>query len=185
MRWLQLIVVLLALPLAACAANSGKVTTYPAEVRGPYTLDAGDLVQVTVYGDDSLSKTYKVDEAGMISVPLIGTVPVRGLTTQAAGGAIAARLAAGLMRSPNVTVSMDTYRPFFIQGAVRSAGQFAYVPGMTVRAAVSTAGGYSDSANRSRAVIYRRQGDAMVQAGVDLDYPIHPGDTIVIAERWL
>jgi polysaccharide export outer membrane protein len=183
MRWHQLIFVVLALPLAACSVN-GKVSTYPAEVRAPYALDAGDVVQVSVYGDESLSKIYKVDDAGTIAVPLIGTVPVRGLTTRGAAGAIAAKLAA-YMRSPSVTVEMDTYRPFFIQGAVRAAGQFTYVPGMTVRAAVSTAGGYADSANRSRAVIYRRDGENVVQSGVDLDYPIHPGDTIVIAERWL
>jgi polysaccharide export outer membrane protein len=59
------------------------------------------------------------------------------------------------------------------------------VPGMTVRAAVSTAGGYSDTANRSRAMIYRKDGEQMQKAGVDLDFPIYPGDTIVIAERWL
>jgi polysaccharide export outer membrane protein len=56
---------------------------------------------------------------------------------------------------------------------------------MTVRAAVSTAGGYSDTANRSRAMIYRKDGEQMQKAGVDLDFPIYPGDTIVIAERWL
>ena len=65
----------------------------------------------------------------------IGPVPVRGLTPHGASGAIAAKLAA-YMRSPNVTVEIDAYRPFFIQGAVRAAGQFTYVPGMTVRAAV-------------------------------------------------
>ena len=110
---------------------------------------------------------------------------VRGLTTQQAGAAIAAALAHGFMRHPNVAVQIDTYRPFFIQGAVKSAGQFAYVSDMTVRAAVSTAGGYSDTANRSKATIYRKQGDQMVKSSVDLDFPIYPGDTIVIAERWL
>jgi polysaccharide export outer membrane protein len=34
-------------------------------------------------------------------------------------------------------------------------------------------------------VIYRRQGNQMVKGVVDLDYPIFPGDTIVVGERWL
>jgi polysaccharide export outer membrane protein len=33
-------------------------------------------------------------------------------------------------------------------------------------------------------VVYRRQGDQMVKGTVDLDFPIYPGDTVVILERW-
>ena len=183
MRWLQLLFLLLLLPLGACSLN--HVTTYPAESRGPYTLDAGDVIAVSVYGDETISKSYKVDEAGMVSMPLVGPLSVRGLTTSAAAAEIAAALSNGYMRNPNVAVQIDTYRPFFIQGAVKNAGQFAYVPQMTVRAAISTAGGYTDTASRSRATIYRKDGDTMQKATVDLDFPIYPGDTIVIAERWL
>jgi polysaccharide biosynthesis/export protein len=184
MRWLQLLFVLLVLPLAACSLN-GRVTSYPVEPHGAYTLDAGDIIAVSVYGDDSFSKPYKVDETGTVGLPLVGPVPVRGLTVNETAGKIAAALANGFMRNPNVTVQIDTYRPFFIQGAVKNGGQFAYVPGMTVRAAVSTAGGYSETANRSRVMIYRHQGEQMFKASVDLDFPIYPGDTIVVAERWL
>ncbi len=183
MRWLQLCLILVLLPLAACSYN--KVNTYALEPHPAYTLDGGDVLRITVYGDDSLSRTYKVDDAGTIAFPLVGPVQVRGLTTEAAAGALAAALANGFMRHPNVTAEIDTYRPFFIQGAVKNGGQFPYVSGMTVRAAISTAGGYSDTANRSRALIYRKQGDAMAKQNVDLDFPITPGDTIVIAERWL
>lgn len=184
MRWLQLLFVLLLVPLAACSLN-GRSNSYPLEVRGPYTLDGDDVLRVTVYGEDALTKTYKVDDAGTVSFPLIGQVKVRGLTVAQAAGAIAAGLADGFMRNPNVSAEIDTYRPFFIQGAVQGGGQFPYVSGMTVRAAVSTAGGYSDTANRSRVTIYRKQGDQMVKSTVDLDFPIYPGDTIVVAERWL
>ncbi|NMA99708.1 MAG: polysaccharide export protein, partial [Phyllobacteriaceae bacterium] len=59
-----------------------------------------------------------------------------------------------------------------------------YVYGMTVRAAISTAGGYSETADRNSAVVYRRKGSEMGKAVVDLDFPIAPGDTIVISERW-
>ena len=54
-----------------------------------------------------------------------------------------------------------------------------------MRAAISTAGGYSETADRDRAVVYRRNGNEMVQGSVELDFPIAPGDTIVIQERWL
>jgi polysaccharide export outer membrane protein len=184
MRWLRLIFVLLVIPLSACALNT-RPATYLVEVKGPYALDTGDVVRVTVYGEAELTKTYRVDDGGAVSLPLVGAVKVRGLTTQMAAAAITAALADGYIRDPSVAVEIETYRPFFIQGAVKTAGQFSYVYGMTVRAAISTAGGFSDTADRTRAVVYRRQGNEMVKGVVKLDFPIYPGDTIVIAERWL
>jgi len=185
MRWLRsLLLTLVVASLAGCA-SLGTPATYLVQTKGPYLLDTGDIVRVSVYGDAEISQNYKVDDGGAIMFPLVGPVDVRGATTQMAAANIAQALANGYMRNPNVAVEIDTYRPFFIQGAVKNAGQFAYVYGMTVRAAIATAGGYSETADRSRAVIYRRQGKQMVKGTVSLDFPIYPSDTIVIGERWL
>jgi polysaccharide export outer membrane protein len=184
MRWLRLFFVLLVVPLSACALNA-RPATYLVEVKGPYALDTGDVVRVTVYGEPEITKSYRVDDGGAISLPLVGPVRVRGLTTQMAAAAITSALVDGYIRDPSVAVEIDTYRPFFIQGAVKTAGQFTYVYGMTVRAAISTAGGFSDTADRTRAIVYRRQGNEMVKGVVKLDFPIYPGDTVVIGERWL
>lgn len=182
MRWLPTLTLALMLPLAACATT--RPATYPVETKGPYQLDTGDAVRVTVYGDAELSETYRVDDSGSIAFPLVGAVPVRGRTTQSAAATIAAALANGYMRNPDVAVEVAEYRPFFIQGEINNAGQFPYVYGMTVRAAISTAGGFTDTADRNAAVVYRRQGEQMVKGSVDLDFPIFPGDTVVINERW-
>jgi polysaccharide export outer membrane protein len=183
MRWLRLLFILLLVPLAGCALN-GRPATYLVEVKGPYALDTGDVVRVSVYGEAELTKTYKVDDGGAIALPLVGAVRVRGLTTQKTAAAITTALTNGFIRDPSVAVEMDTYRPFFIQGAVKTAGQFPYVYGMTVRAAISTAGGFSPTADRTQAVLYRPRGGEMSKGAVDLDFPIYPGDTIVIGERW-
>jgi polysaccharide export outer membrane protein len=185
MRWLRLFFVLLLLPLAAGCALNARPSTYLVEVKGPYALDTGDVVRVTVYGEPELTKSYKVDDGGAISLALIGAIKVRGITTQMAAAEITAALANGYLRDPSVAVEIETYRPFFIQGAVKTGGQFAYVYGMTVRAAISTAGGFAETADRTRAIVYRRQGNEMVKGAVQLDFPIYPGDTIVISERWL
>ncbi|WP_052153138.1 polysaccharide biosynthesis/export family protein [Devosia sp. LC5] len=181
MRWLPILIVAL-MPLAGCATT--RPATYLVETKGPYQLDTGDSVRVTVYGDAELSSTYRVDDAGSIAFPLVGPVQVRGTTTTGAAARLAAALSNGFMRNPNVAVEVAEYRPFFIQGEIANAGQFPYVYGMTVRAAISTAGGFSDTANRDTAVVYRRQGNEMAKGVVGLDFPIFPGDTIVIEERW-
>ncbi|HEV7345610.1 MAG TPA: polysaccharide biosynthesis/export family protein [Devosia sp.] len=182
MRWLHVFTIALMLPLAACATT--RPATYLVETKGPYQLDTGDAVRVTVYGDEELTDTYRIDDSGAIAFPLVGPVPVRGATTNAAAGRLAAALANGYMRNPDVAVEVAEYRPFFIQGEVKNAGQFPYVYGMTVRAAISTSGGFSDTADRGRAVVYRRQGEQMVKGTVNLDFPIFPGDTVVVLERW-
>lgn len=182
MRWLPLIAVIMSLTLAGCATT--RPTSYLVDTKGPYQLDTGDIVRVSVYGDAELSNTYKVDDKGAIAFPLVGPVPVRGSTTEIAAQRLARALANGYMRNPDVAVEIEQYRPFFIQGEIESAGQFPYVYGMTVRAAISTAGGYTETADRNRAIVYRRQGNEMVKGAVELDFPIAPGDTIVVQERW-
>jgi polysaccharide export outer membrane protein len=178
-----LLLLTMVLTLAGCALGT-RPSTYFVDTKGPYQLDTGDIVRVSVYGDAELTKTYKVDDGGAIAFPLVGAVNVRGLTTQLAAQRLAAALANGYMRNPDVAVEIDTYRPFFIQGAVATDGQYAYVYGMTVRAAISTAGGYSETADRTSAIVYRRQGNEMIKGTVDLDFPIFPGDTVVVLERW-
>ncbi len=182
MRWLSILAVALTLVLSGCATN--KTGTYLVETKGPYQLDTGDVVRVTVYGDAELSKSYRVDDSGAIAFPLVGAVPVRGATTGDAGKRLVRALANSYMRRPDVAVEIEQYRPFYIQGEVRNAGQFAYVYGMSVRAAISTAGGFTETADRGRAVVYRQQENQMVKGVVDLDFPIYPGDTVVISERW-
>lgn len=184
MRWLRLFLALFPLLLAGCV-HSGRPATYLVEQTGPYQLDSGDVLRVTVYGDEGLTNTYRVDDSGAIAMPLIGRIAARGLTTELLAARVTTGLANGFMRAPNVAVEVAEYRPFFIQGAVRNSGQLTYVYGMTVRAAISAAGGHTETANRDSAVIYRRQGEEMVKGSVGLDFPILPGDTIVIPERWL
>lgn len=185
MQWMRTSVLMLVLlSLAACAGPRAS-GTYTVATKGAYLLDTGDVLRVTVYGDTELSNVYSVGDNGSISFPLVGAVEARGVTTQVAASRIAAALANGFMRSPDVAVEVAQYRPFYIQGEVANSGQFPYVYGMTVRAAISTAGGFTDTADRGKAIIYRPQNNKMVKGEVDLDFPIYPGDTIVVQDRWL
>jgi polysaccharide export outer membrane protein len=183
MRWSLLAVALLVPALGGCAMN--RVATYPVSSPTAYTLDTGDVVRITVYGDTTLSTSYTVTDKGTLSVPLIGEVTARGLTITAVERQITERLADGYMIAPKVSVEVSTYRPFFIDGAVSKGGQYPYVWGMTARAAVATAEGFEDFADRTHVTIYRRMGKAMAKFSAPLDVPVMPGDTVVVGERWL
>ena len=57
---------------------------------------------------------------------------------------------------------------------------FFFVIGLEVRKEFAI----GELTDRSRAVVYRRQGEEMAKGAVDLDFPIYPGDTVVVSERW-
>jgi len=183
MRWSVLLIPLIFAVLSGCAMN--KVAAYSVEAPGAYALDTGDELRITVYGDETLTNTYIVTDKGTIAFPLAGQVMVRGQTIGTAERMITELLANGYMISPKVSVEVAVYRPFFIEGAVTTAGQYPYVYGMTARAAVAVAGGFEDFADRARVTVYRKQGKAMTKQTIGLDQPVLPGDTIVVRERWL
>jgi len=174
----------LVLALTACAARVPPDRIDPA-FEAPYTLDSGDRLRVVVFGQDSLSNAYAVDSAGKIAMPLIGAVEARGRTTSDLSNAIVAKLKQGYIREPHVAVEVEAYRPFFILGEVTNAGQYAYVNGLTVESAVAVAGGFSPRALKTGASVARIVDGRTVHAFVPLSYPLRPGDTITVEERWL
>ena len=169
--------------LAPAAVAAPVVAVAPPEP--PYTLDTGDKLRIVVFGQDGISNSYFVDAAGQVTIPLIGPVRARGLTTQQLAGAIAAKLRAGYIREPHVAIEVEVYRPFFILGEVTLPGQYPYVPNMTVETAVAIAGGYTPRAYRWDVKIDRPEGGVVrSRNAVPLLTRVRPGDTIIIKERW-
>ena len=168
---------------AVMQANAIPVVAPPAP---PYGLDTGDKLRIVVFGQEGLSNSYFVDAAGQVTIPLIGAVTARGLTTQQLARAVAAKLRAGFIREPHVAIEVETYRPFFILGEVLQPGQYPYVPNMTVETAVAIAGGFTPRAYRYDVKIDRQTAGATVRgrSSVPLLTQVQPGDTIVIKERW-
>jgi polysaccharide export outer membrane protein len=151
---------------------------------GPYTLDSGDKLRVVVFGQDTLSNNYTVDAQGAVTLPLIGAVEARGLTTSQLGGAIAGRLKQSFIRDPSVAVEIETYRPFFVLGEVTFPGQYPYVPNMTVENAIAIAGGFTPRASRDKATVTRKVQGVATRTALPLRYPLRPGDTVEVSERW-
>ena len=167
-------------PLVIAAAPSA----YAPETPAAYTLDAGDRLRISVFGQDGLTNTYPVDASGNVTLPLIGMLPARNLSPQQLARAIAEHLKRGFIRDPQVTVQIEQYRPFFILGEVTTPGQYAFVPNMTAETAVAIAGGFGPRAAKSDITVTRLLNGQTVKADVPLNYPLRPGDTLRIHERW-
>jgi len=149
-----------------------------------YTLDSGDKLRIVVFGQEGLTNSYVVDAGGNINMPLVGTLPARGVTTQQLAGLITQRLKQGYVREPHVSVEVETYRPFFILGEVNNPGQYPYVANMTAETAVAIAGGFSPRANKSKVELTRNGPGQQIHGQVPLNYQLRPGDTVVVKERW-
>lgn len=156
----------------------------PANPYAIYRLDSGDRVRVIVFGQDNLSRSYSVDASGSISMLLIGQVRARGLTTLQLSTDIAAELRRKYIKDPKVSVEVDTYRPFFILGEVKRPGGYPYVNAMTVEAAVALAEGYTERAKKRMVRLTRRFNGVNSTVMVPTDYPVQPGDTIYVLERF-
>lgn len=161
-------------------------TAQPAayEERIGYRVGAGDQLQIRVAGQEELTGEYRVNSAGEISMPLLKTVEVAGLTAPEIERRIEARLKQGFLRNPNVSIEVGEQRPFFILGEVQSPGQYPYVGGMTVQNAVAVGGGYTPRANQGKVLITRRTAEGTHTGRVPITTPIYPGDIVYVRERW-
>ena len=177
-----------AAPVASPAPlYNSAVTPVPASAitpQSPYTLDSGDRLRIVVFGQDGLTNSYLVDASGHIAMPLIGSVMAKGATTDQLSARIAEKLRDGFIREPHVAVEVEAYRPFFILGEVTAPGQYPYVANMTAETAVAIAGGFAPRAVRQSVVLIRNFNGQQMRMTVPLSYPLRPGDTINVQERW-
>jgi polysaccharide export outer membrane protein len=156
----------------------------PTAGQPAYTLDSGDKLRVVVFGQDGITNSYIVGADGNVNLPLVGSVPARGFTTAQLSQMIAERLKQGYVREPHVSVEVETYRPFFILGEVTTPGQYPYVANMTAETAVAIAGGFSPRADKRKVQLTRNAPAQSFKGDVPLNYPVRPGDTVVVKERW-
>lgn len=113
----------------------------------PYRIGPNDVVRIQVYGEDDLTVERKVGGDGKIDYPLLGLIHVTGQTTEAVQADLTARLGAGYLKQPRVTVSITRHRNFYVSGEVKGAGGYPYEQGLTVQKAISMAGGFTERAD--------------------------------------
>lgn len=149
-----------------------------------YLLEAGNMVRVTVFNQDNLSGDVTVDPTGNITLPLVGNVRASGVTANELARRIQQTLInSNLLQSPNVSVEVQTFRPFYVLGEVRQPGEFPYTVGMTVLSAIARAGGYDYRALENDVILVRSNKGKQEEFRADELTPILPGDIIRVRER--
>src|SRR6478672_2654319 len=134
-----------------------------------YKLSTGDMITVRVLGEDDLKRErVKLSDAGTLSFPVLGEIKVKGTTVGALEQYITKELKGRYLLNPQVTVSIEEYRNFFVNGMVEKPGGYPYSPGLTVRKAISLAGGFRERASREKLNIIHDDDPNQTPKKVDL-----------------
>ena len=190
--------------VTACQSTRGGTIPYATQELAPpdrptaaaigddYRITTGDKLQVTVFRVEDLSRDYRVDLAGNLSMPLIGNVQAMGRTTGEVRDEIARRLGERYLRDPDVTVSVteSTNNRVTVEGGVRNPGLFPLTGQTSLLQAVAMASGIDpQNGNPRRIAIFRHVGGQRMAAAFDLesirggatmDPEIYPGDIVVV-----
>jgi polysaccharide export outer membrane protein len=115
---------------------------------GEYTIGAGDVLLINVWGHEDLSREVVVSEKGTFSFPLVGGVEAAGLTIKEVEAKLVHLLSAGYLINPYVTIRIKGYesRKVYVLGQVRSPGTYSLEKETSLIEIISRAGGVSDDA---------------------------------------
>jgi polysaccharide biosynthesis/export protein len=181
--WMIFAALAVILPLAACGSKGSDLPLL--ENAGgdtaDYHLGPGDRIHVQVFGSEDLSGDYLVGDDGTISSSLIGEIKAAGATRAEVERSIEQKLANNIMKNPKVSVTVLSYRPYYIYGEVVKPGAYPFASGIRVESAIATAGGFTYRAEEDYVLITRKG----KQYRALLSMPIQPDDIIRVAERHL
>lgn len=136
-----------------------------------YRINAGDEIEVYVWGEERLQRKVKVLPDGTIAFPLVGQIVVQGYLPTEVEALITAGLRAQYRGEvPQVTVSVvaPSGMQFSVMGRVKSPGTFTPGRYVNVLEALSMAGGPGEFANLDNVVIIRKTGEQLHSVRVRL-----------------
>jgi polysaccharide export outer membrane protein len=155
-------------------------------------IGGGDVLDVKVYtgyaGAD-VAQNVRVDNVGNISLPLVGTIPVAGLTAQEAEASIEQKYKDGkYFKNPHVTVFLAEYssQGVSVFGEVAKPGVYPLVSTRTLLDVLSATGGLTPAAGNTVTITRRQPPQEPIKVELTADgspkenVPISPGDSIVV-----
>ncbi len=168
------------------------VPAAPITLASDYVIGPEDMLLISVWKNESLSRTLPVRPDGKISMPLLHDIQASGLTPMQLRDKIAAALAE-FMPNPEVSVSVLEVRSYRVSvlGEVQKPGVLQLRAPTTVLEAIALAGGFRDFASPSKIVIFRKDDGGQTQrlrfnynravgtAGEE-NVPLRSGDVVVV-----
>ena len=169
--------------------------------RSDYVLQPQDSLRVFIFQHDDLNRqmdSVQVSPEYSISLPLVGTISVRGLTTRQAEGIIRQAFDRDYLVNPQVSVVVVKYaeRSVNVLGQVGKPDRvpFPQEKGLTIIEAITLAGGPTRLADLKRVKLTRKQSDSetvveeidvssMMNKGGKDAVQLKTGDVIFVPER--
>jgi polysaccharide biosynthesis/export protein len=156
-------------------------------------IGAGDLLEVSLYGMPDFKTDVRVSSGGEISLPMLGTVAVGGLSIEQAQVMIERKLSQkGLFNDPHVTVFEKEYatQGISVLGEVQKPGIYPLLGSRKLYDAISAAGGTTPKAGRYVLITRRTDPQHPVQVplltgtreSMENNVPVEPGDTIMVSK---
>lgn len=183
---------------ASLGSGDASLRVVPELPAPPTALDGiaqpvavSDMLEVTIFQVPDLSRTVQVDDAGNISLPLVGAVRAAGKSVQALQRDIETAYGRNYLQSPSVSVLVkeSAARRVTVDGEVRRAGVFPLPTSSSLLDAVALAGGFSQVADPTKVYVFRQIGDTKYVANYNVDDirrgarnnpPVHGGDVVVV-----
>ena len=177
---------------AAADGTPAEVAKDPAQ-RDLAKAAPGDLVQIKVFDEDSISGEFSVDATGEILYPLIGQISVEGFDSRGIAGRLEELLEADYLRDADVSVSITktavSNSSVVVFGAVRTPGQVSYPQGdmLQLFQAISECGGFDEKARTEIVEVQRAGATGMTTHRVDVQgkqpFALEDGDIVVVKEK--
>lgn len=201
---------LFVLLLAACNSSGGTRNTLAAGTNLPapdttsasgayegatdYRVGAQDLLSISVFGVQDLTKEVRVNSNGQISLPLIGSVMAGGRTIPELEAELARKYSDGYLQKPQVSVFVKefTSQRVTLEGAIVKPGIYPITGKTTLLQAIALAGGVDDkTADLGGIVLMRQVNGKRMAAAYDLrqvrkgviEDPLVYGDDIIVIEQ--
>ena len=145
------------------ASSVFSVSIVVAEEAG-YTLQPGDILEISVWKEEGMQGEVLVRPDGGLSFPLVGDVVAEGHTVKQLADEITARLE-NYIPDPVVTVSLKQIlgNMVYVLGRVNRPGEFTFIRKIDVMQVLSKAGGMTPYAEVEKIKILRRT-DGVLQA---------------------
>jgi polysaccharide export outer membrane protein len=145
-------------PVPAAPASAVAV---PAAPSAEYRVGPKDVLRVTVFGHDDLTRSVTVAPDGTLPFPLVGAIPAAGLTARQLEARLTELLGRDYLVDPQVSVAVEEYRSqrVFVLGEVEKPGAYPLTGQVTLVDVLSQAGGPGKAAGRQLLVIRGAQTD--------------------------